>query len=116
MSKEFIIGEVYFSLEFVDQDFKFPVITSSVFVGKNLDENQSKDDLWYFQDPESYFASGAFDGTREELPEHFDENREADGQVYVHQENMLANILTIPELIEDLRRYERGLIGAPPED
>jgi hypothetical protein len=45
-------GEVYFSVQFADENLLVPIVQPLVFVGRNLVEGDG--DLLYFQDFESY--------------------------------------------------------------
>lgn len=45
-------GEVYFSVQYADENLLVPVIETLVFAGKNLDNKDPQ--LLYFQDAESY--------------------------------------------------------------
>src|SRR5256885_10515772 len=46
-------GEVYFSVQFVDEDMLIPTMETWVFAGRRLDPKDVEDHL-YFQDVESY--------------------------------------------------------------
>jgi hypothetical protein len=46
-------GEVYFSIQFADEDMVIPIMETWVFAGKRLDPADTEDFL-YFQDVESY--------------------------------------------------------------
>lgn len=59
-------GEAYFSVQYVDEDCLIPTIETIVFVGRNLDPDDT--DLLYFQDVECYqmgikYGSGHFEDT-----------------------------------------------------
>lgn len=45
-------GEVYFSIQYADENMLVPVIETLVFAGRNLDNKDPE--LMYFQDAESY--------------------------------------------------------------
>lgn len=60
MATELVIGQPYFLLGYADRDFTLPVITSLVYIGQDLDPSGPPGTRWYFQDPESYAAKGAF--------------------------------------------------------
>jgi hypothetical protein len=45
-------GEVYFSIQYADENLLVPVIETLVFAGKGLDDKDPE--LLYFQDAESY--------------------------------------------------------------
>ena len=46
-------GEVYFSVQFADEDMLVPIMETLVFAGRKLDPNDEENHL-YFQDVESY--------------------------------------------------------------
>ena len=98
MRKKFTTGQPYFLLHFLDQEFRFPVITSLVYLGKNL-EGEGEDDLWFFQDSESHLKCGPYDGSDKTV--NF-KNHMA-GEVYDFPENQLRGILTVQELIDELK-------------
>lgn len=102
MSKEFIVGEPYFLLNYLDEEFRFLNITSLIFIGKNLEVAQGETDLWFFQDAESYLKSGPYDGTGKEAPESSVSEQVAIGQVFDFPEAQLPNIVTMQELIAEL--------------
>lgn len=45
-------GELYFSVQYADEDMRIPVLETLVFAGRNLNHNDPE--LLYFQDAESY--------------------------------------------------------------
>ncbi|NII73990.1 hypothetical protein FHW84_002575 [Dyella sp. SG562] len=49
-----VIGETYFHVSYVDQDMLIPTVSSLVFLGRNLDNDEVN--TLYFQDADSYFA------------------------------------------------------------
>ena len=55
---KFIKGEVYYRLKFPDPDWCYPLISSFVFIGKNLSDEDLKD-AWYFQFAEGYGKFGS---------------------------------------------------------
>jgi hypothetical protein len=60
MATELVIGQPYFLLGYADRDFTLPLIKSLVYIGRDLDPSGPPGTRWYFQDPESYAAKGAF--------------------------------------------------------
>ena len=48
------VGEVYFSVQFADEDLLIPIMETWVFAGSNLDREGPGSDRLYFQDVESY--------------------------------------------------------------
>jgi hypothetical protein len=67
--KKFIKGNHYYKVFFYDQKLTIPHITTLIYIGKNLllDDNKPTIDKWYFQDPESYLAHGAFKDFEEDF-------------------------------------------------
>ena len=54
-------GECYFEISFWDTQCEIPCIETWIYVGKNLlTGGETLDDLWYFQDPESFLKHGSF--------------------------------------------------------
>jgi hypothetical protein len=53
----FVIGEVYFCITYAEPGRKYPLITSFVYVGKNLSDEDAED-TWYFQFADSYAKHG----------------------------------------------------------
>ena len=47
-----IVGEIYFSVKFVDDDMLVPIMETLVFIGRNIEPGDK--DRVYFQDVESY--------------------------------------------------------------
>lgn len=73
---DFLIGGLYFSIEYADEDRLFPVPQSFVFLGKNLENQRPPEEMWYFQDTRSFCLYGpwAFDlPMTEATQEAFDE-------------------------------------------
>lgn len=48
-----VVGEIYFSVQFIDDELLVPVMETLVFIGKDLIDGDSKG-ICYFQDAESY--------------------------------------------------------------
>ncbi len=51
-SEQFKLGNVYFSVQYADEDLLVPIVETLVFVGRKLIAEDG--DLFYFQDVESY--------------------------------------------------------------
>ena len=51
-SDQLTIGETYFHVSYVDRDMTIPTVSSLVYIGKNLDDDEVS--TLYFQDVESY--------------------------------------------------------------
>jgi len=65
-SEDLIVGEVYFRVDFVDDDMLVPEVVPVVFVGRNLtpgDDSRSSA-LLYFQDFDSYSAGIRYETIR----------------------------------------------------
>jgi len=67
--KKLIKGNHYYRVAFYDQKLTIPEITTLIYIGKNLcpDDNKPTIDEWYFQDPESYLAHGAFTDFKDKI-------------------------------------------------
>lgn len=50
-------GRYYFLLGYYDRKFRFPLIQTYVFIGKNIDGDSNAGDRWYFQEPEAFLRS-----------------------------------------------------------
>jgi hypothetical protein len=105
MSKEFVVGDPYFLLSYLDKEYRFPVITSVIYLGMNLEDEGGEDDLWFFQDSESYLRSGPYNGNGSVREATAPSNGAGGlaGQVYDFPETQLKDILTIKELIDELQ-------------
>jgi hypothetical protein len=54
-------GFCYFQLGFSHTESEIPCIETWIYIGKNLSSHDDyRDDLWYFQDPESFQTHGSF--------------------------------------------------------
>jgi len=105
--KEFVVGHPYFLLSYLDDEYRFPEIVTIVYLGMNLEEGVEwhDDDLWFFQDAESYLKIGPYAGSSKEtaiasMPAG---SVNAAGQVYDFPEEQLHNILTVNELAEEIQ-------------
>jgi len=103
MSKEFIVGDPYFLLSYLDKEYRFPVITSVIYLGMNLENEGGEDDLWFFQDSESYLRSSPYNGSVHEGTATSNGAGGLAGQVYDFPEAQLKDILTVQELIDELQ-------------
>src|SRR5258708_37520781 len=56
---ELKVGDVYFSVQYFEDEMRFPVVETLIFVGLNLEPED--DGRVYFQDVESYFAGVRYD-------------------------------------------------------
>ncbi len=99
----YTVGDSYFLLSYVDKGFAYPVITTLVFLGVNIEGDSGLDeDLWFFQDAESYVKLGPYTGYIEEETTQQDVVPKCQGQVYDFPEKQLPHVLTHQELINDL--------------
>lgn len=47
-------GHYYFLLGYYDREFRFPLIQTYVFIGKNIEGDGTAEDRWYFQEPKAF--------------------------------------------------------------
>jgi hypothetical protein len=59
-------GEVYFSVQFTDEDMLVPIMETWVFAGRNLDSEDVDVDRLYFQDVESYLQGIRYESAADE--------------------------------------------------
>jgi len=85
-------GEIYFSINYVDDSMLIPVMATVVYIGKNLEPNDVGQ--VYFQDVESYREGICYGGTRKK--------ESADFQV--GSENELSHIFEYEQALEALMR------------
>ena len=58
---QLIAGGCYFIVTYSDSALRYPQIETLVFVGLNvLPDDLERDQVWYFQDPDSYCEFGKF--------------------------------------------------------
>ena len=89
---ELKLDEVYFSVQYYDDEMRFPVVETLVFIGQNMKPEDSG--RVYFQDLESYFA-----GVR------YDTSTKDDGAVfYAQQEKHLNHIFHYENALNELLR------------
>jgi hypothetical protein len=88
MVKKFEVGEPYFLVHYADKKYKYPDITTLVFIGMNL-EDDGEQDKWFFQDPHSYVESGAYP---------FMSRGKIDVEVYDFPEDQLVDLHSANEL------------------
>ena len=93
-SLHFEEGEVYFCAYFADNDMVFPFVGSYVHIGKNV-LGSEKEATWYFQDCESFARYGSFLG-----------GVKADRQILGLTRDSASNMVTLDELVPELRRAE----------
>jgi len=108
---ELVIGQPYFTLGYLDDDWTFPAIMSFVYIGQDLLETSGRQGtLWYFQDAASYLRWGAFRGGRDlTTPMSADEDRTVDEgttvdptQLYTFPAEQLRDILSREQLARRL--------------
>jgi hypothetical protein len=59
-------GEVYFSVQYADEDMLVPIMETWVFAGRNLDSEDMNADRLYFQDLESYLQGIRYESATNE--------------------------------------------------
>ncbi|MBI3546204.1 MAG: hypothetical protein HY081_06380 [Gammaproteobacteria bacterium] len=96
---DFVIGKSYFMLTFADKDFKFPMILSLVFLGKNIESEEDENELWFFQDAKSY---GEFGDYRKVA-----HNKDARFEIYDFPQDGLCDVLTLKGLIDALTKEQK---------
>jgi hypothetical protein len=64
------VDDVYFAVQFLDEDMLIPVMEPFIYLGKNLRKVGEKD-RFYFQSCESYGAGIRYDSATEDEFEHF---------------------------------------------
>lgn len=113
MATELVIGQPYFLLGYADRDFTLPLIKSLVYIGQDLDPSGPPGPRWYFQDPESYAAKGAFPRDAwgiATVPEadldmiEVDEADRAVARLYTFGADALSGILSLEALAQALAR------------
>jgi hypothetical protein len=96
---ELQIGEVYFSVQFVDDDLLIPIVEPLVFIGRELMLDDAG--ILYFQDAESYR-----DGIR------FESSSSDDTSFFAQAENEVKHIFNYGGMLQvleacSLRRKKR---------
>jgi hypothetical protein len=87
-------GDVYFSVLYYDDEMRFPVVETLVFIGQNLEpEDNSR---VYFEDLESYFAGVRYDTSTQEDGAVFYAQEEKYLNHIFEYENALTNSLDVP--------------------
>ena len=104
MKNNFIFDTPYFQLVFLDHRCSYPIINTLIYLGKNIEENVGKD-LWFFQDLESYYRIGRYDGLEENIPQCQPNNRGMGAQVFDFPQAQLQNIYTVKELVTELKLF-----------
>jgi hypothetical protein len=57
-SAAFIQGRCYFIVSYADEDLRFPLIETYVYVGIDIYPHGSGNKLWYFKQPDAFVKSG----------------------------------------------------------
>jgi hypothetical protein len=96
MSKQFVVGEVYFRVKYAEASRRFPLFDSFVFVGINLSDEDTED-TWYFQFADSYAKSGSI----------LDPNSGDDRRVSCLTANDTEEMLNDEQLLIELDRARR---------
>jgi len=87
--EELIVGEVYFTCQFLDDEMYFPVVEPLVFLGRNC--SPADVDANYFQDAESYRK-----GLR------MLENSSTDGILIIQDSNSLKYIFHFEKMVDQI--------------
>ncbi len=107
---EYKVGELYFMLWYGDEAKRYLVPDSVVFIGKNLESDNSAEDAWYFQDTDSFCVRGAYPSsmppsTKDEQPE---------TRLYRLRHEELSEIVDSVGLAEELKRCSERRLQATP--
>lgn len=105
MADGFEIGKVYFAFGFLDNELKYPVITSLVYIGQNLEGDEGRD-YWFFQDIDSYSSKGGYTGGGEAIDDMPSGAGECAGKIYTYTTDSVGELLDLDGLIEELRRVK----------
>jgi hypothetical protein len=97
-------GEVYFSLNFVDDDMLIPSLNPLIFVGRNLEPGDVA--KVYFQDIDSYQRGVRFNTASDESPAVFQKGDETSVNHIFEYERALDVLLTC-----SLRRNRIGAVA-----
>jgi hypothetical protein len=87
---DFVVGGLYFWIQYADRKRLFLVPESVVFLGKNLEPTETED-LWYFQDAQSYCFYGP-----ETFSEPFDEVTNEELGKIIASETLRTKLVTLP--------------------
>lgn len=93
-------GEVYFSVQFADDDMSIPIVETFVFVGVNLDADLDADmdadgaggDRFYFQDAASYLDGRPWDADDDDV------------SLFVQPVENLSHIFEYEQALEELMK------------
>jgi hypothetical protein len=87
----YIIGDVYYSVYFVDDELHYPFVGCYVFLGENLNRSESTR-TWYFQDCESFARYGSFEN-----------DVDGDRQILGLTEDSVKNVISADQLMKELQ-------------
>jgi hypothetical protein len=107
MEDKFVVGETYFEFGFIDTEFNFPLITSFVYIGKNI-MGDSQGDTWYFQDPDSYMHSSRHTGPGRAVANSSSAEDKLSGSIASYSEHSINELLNMNQLIEELKLYNQN--------
>lgn len=93
------VGTCYFLVTYSDHKLQIPKIDSLIYVGKNLLDSRTGNDIWYFQDAESYLTNGSFNVSNNKDP-----NRRV---IVADDEESLDIYLDLDGLIEELMENKK---------
>lgn len=86
------VGEVYFSVQFLDPALRVPIVETLVFLGENLDSEHKG--LFYFQQAESYERGVRFKPSNKVRINDFQVARR-DGMKHIFQFDHAVDVLLI---------------------
>lgn len=84
-------GQVYFAVQFVDEQMLVPTVEPLVYIGRDLFPDAP--DSLYFQDAESYFRGVRIDGARA-----------SEAVIYAQEESQLNHIFSYERALDVLLR------------
>jgi hypothetical protein len=95
-----IVGQTYFLLSYLDRRLQLPEITTYVYVGKNMfeEDDAESDEIYYFQSAASFVGSGLF---------HKNGHRKPSGITAVRGDSLIM-IYDWPGLVAELDRQLRA--------
>jgi len=96
-----VVGEVYFSVQYVDQDLLAPVVEALVLLGNNLDPGPEGIGH-YFQDAGSFLAGVRYGSSDEE-----------DAVIYQQPEGQIKHIFEFEHALDELLKCSLSRAASP---
>jgi hypothetical protein len=96
-----VVGDVYFSVQYHDQDLLAPVVEALVFLGNNLDPGPEGVGH-YFQDAGSFLAGVRYESTDEE-----------DAVIYRQREGQVKHIFEFDHALDELLKCSLRRAASP---